>query len=68
MPHDTPAAGDVPVPRFAATGPDAEEYGASAGYPKGDRSTFWNIRALVGSHSHFVVDPVEDAVWKAPRD
>ena len=28
------------APRFAAGGPDAEEYGASEGYPIGDRSTF----------------------------
>jgi hypothetical protein len=39
-------------PHFAAGGPDAEEYGARAGYPKGDRTTFWDIGAVVGSHSH----------------
>jgi hypothetical protein len=40
------------APRFATGGPDAEEYGAQAGYPKGDRTTFWDIGSVVGSHSH----------------
>jgi len=38
--------------RFAAGGPDTEDYGASEGYPIGDRSTFFRIPFLVGSHSH----------------
>jgi CubicO group peptidase (beta-lactamase class C family) len=41
-----------PPPRFAAGGFDAERYGASAGYPKGDRATYLEIGSLVGSHSH----------------
>jgi CubicO group peptidase (beta-lactamase class C family) len=41
------------APRFAAGGPDAEDYGASEGYPIGDRSTFFRIPFLVGSQSHF---------------
>jgi CubicO group peptidase (beta-lactamase class C family) len=41
------------APRFAAGGPDAEEYGARDAYPIGDRSTFFFHRLfLVGSHSH----------------
>ena len=40
------------APRFAAGGPNAEEYGARAGYPKGDRTTYWDIGWVVGSHSH----------------
>jgi CubicO group peptidase (beta-lactamase class C family) len=40
-------------PRFAEGGPDAEDYGASNGYPIGDRSTFFRIPFLVGSQSHF---------------
>ena len=40
------------APRFAARGPDAEDYGASHGYPIGDRSTFFRIPFLVGSQSH----------------
>ena len=40
------------APRFAAGGPNAEEYGASSGYPTGDRTTFFRIPSLVGSHSH----------------
>jgi CubicO group peptidase (beta-lactamase class C family) len=51
--RDTPAAGEEPAPRFAAGGPDAEEFGTRAGYPKGDRTTFYRIGSLVGSHSHF---------------
>jgi CubicO group peptidase (beta-lactamase class C family) len=40
------------APRFAEGGPDAEDYGASNGYPIGDRSTFFRTPFLVGSHSH----------------
>jgi CubicO group peptidase (beta-lactamase class C family) len=40
------------APRFTAEGPDAEQYGARAGYPKGDRTTFWDLGSVVGSHSH----------------
>jgi CubicO group peptidase (beta-lactamase class C family) len=40
------------APRFAKDGPDADEYGARNGYPTGDRSTFWQLPFLVGSHSH----------------
>jgi CubicO group peptidase (beta-lactamase class C family) len=40
------------APRFAAGGPDAQDYGASEGYPIGDRSTFFRVPFLVGSHSH----------------
>jgi len=39
-------------PRFTQGGPDAEEYGASQGYPIGDRATFNRIPFLIGSHSH----------------
>jgi hypothetical protein len=41
------------APRFAAGGPDAEDYGANNGYPIGDRSTFFRIPFLVGSQSRF---------------
>jgi CubicO group peptidase (beta-lactamase class C family) len=57
--HDAIAFESSPVdssarsaPRFADTGPDADDYGASDGYPLGDRSTFNRIPFLVGSHSH----------------
>jgi CubicO group peptidase (beta-lactamase class C family) len=40
------------APRFAASGPDAAAYGAGDGYSIGDRSTFFTIPFLVGSHSH----------------
>ena len=47
------AEGSAPsAPRFAAGGPDAQDYGASEGYPVGDRSTFFRVPFLVGSHSH----------------
>jgi CubicO group peptidase (beta-lactamase class C family) len=39
-------------PRFAASGPDARDYGEDDGYPIGDRSTFFRIPYLVGSQSH----------------
>jgi hypothetical protein len=72
-----------PPPRFAAGGPDAQELGAGAGYPKGDRATFFRIESIVGSHSHqfsgirgqrIYVDPrsklvmVNTAVHKRPID
>jgi len=41
----------APAPRFAQDGPEAEEYGASDGFPTGDRTTFFRIPFLVGSHS-----------------
>src|SRR6266446_7578727 len=47
----SPAA-SAPAPRFAPSGPDAEDYGASDGHPTGDRTTFFRIPFLVGSHSH----------------
>jgi CubicO group peptidase (beta-lactamase class C family) len=40
------------APRFAPGGPDADEYGAGDGYPIGDRTTFYRLPFLVGSHSH----------------
>jgi CubicO group peptidase (beta-lactamase class C family) len=40
------------APRFVAGGPDTEDYGASQAYPIGDRSTYFQIPFLVGSHSH----------------
>jgi CubicO group peptidase (beta-lactamase class C family) len=40
------------APRFSPSGPDAEDYGASDGYPIGDRSTYFRTPFLVGSYSH----------------
>jgi CubicO group peptidase (beta-lactamase class C family) len=44
-------------PRFTQGGPDAEDYGASAGYPVGDRETCSrgsvNLAFLIGCYSHF---------------
>ena len=47
-----PAPTNSSGPRFAASGPDAKEYGEDAGYPIGDGSTFFRVPYLVGSHSH----------------
>jgi CubicO group peptidase (beta-lactamase class C family) len=46
-----PAAATAPGPRFSADGPDADDYGGSQGFPIGDRTTFFSIPFLVGSHS-----------------
>jgi CubicO group peptidase (beta-lactamase class C family) len=40
------------APRFAPSGPDAADYGASDGDPIGARSTFLRTPFLVGSSSH----------------
>ena len=40
-------------PRFAQGGPDAEEYGANAGYPVGDRTSCSRPDHRVGCYSHF---------------
>src|SRR3989440_7713978 len=37
--------------RSAPDGPDAEGYGAADGFPIGDRTTFFRVPFLVGSHS-----------------
>jgi CubicO group peptidase (beta-lactamase class C family) len=39
-------------PRFAAGGVEAAANGAADGYPLGNRSTFFRLPYLVGSHSH----------------
>ena len=53
MTTPNPERGGHEVPaRFAPGGHDPEAYRASAGYPKGDRTTFREIGCLVGSHSH----------------
>ena len=61
-------------PRFVAGGPDSEDYGASQGYPIGDRSTFFQIPFLVGSQSHLdqifegrVIRRASDAVASRAR-
>jgi CubicO group peptidase (beta-lactamase class C family) len=41
------------APRFSQGGPDAQEYGASQGYPIGDRTTCSQPAFRVGCHSHF---------------
>ena len=50
--RDTGPKAEAPRPRFIAGGPVADELGAGAGYPKGDRATFYDVRMTVGSHSH----------------
>ena len=51
--RESPPVAEQVAPRFAADGPDAETYRASAGYPKGDRRTFWDVSTIVGTHSQF---------------
>jgi CubicO group peptidase (beta-lactamase class C family) len=51
-PPTTPSVSSSAGPRFAASGPAAEDYGVGQGYPMGDRRTFYTIPYLVGSHSH----------------
>jgi len=46
------AAPGPAAPRFTAGGFDADAYGAPDGYPLGNRSTFFRVPYLVGSHSH----------------
>jgi CubicO group peptidase (beta-lactamase class C family) len=41
------------APRFAADGPNAEDYGAREGYPIGDRTTFLTVPFFVGTFSHY---------------
>src|SRR5206468_6445700 len=50
--RDTPVAANEPPPRFTTGGPDAEEFGASMGYPKGSGATYLRTRWRVGSFSH----------------
>jgi CubicO group peptidase (beta-lactamase class C family) len=59
-PRDAIASASSPVeqsgtagPRFAQGGPDAEEYGASDGYPIGARGACQRVAFLVGCQSHF---------------
>jgi len=40
-------------PRFAQGGPDAEDYGASDGYPIGERGACQRIVFFIGCQSHF---------------
>jgi CubicO group peptidase (beta-lactamase class C family) len=42
-----------PGPAFSDTGPDAEIYGVSAGFPTGDRTTSNQPQHLVATYSHF---------------
>ncbi|HEV8440478.1 MAG TPA: serine hydrolase [Methylomirabilota bacterium] len=51
-PPSSAAPSSIAGPRFAANGPDAEEYGEKESFPKGDRATFYRLPFLVGSHSH----------------
>ena len=62
-----PPAGEEPPPRFATGGADADLFGVSAGYPKGDRATYWDIGSVVGSHSHLDEIFPGRLIHKAPR-
>ena len=47
-----PGPAGEPGPRFNASGPHAADFGAADGYPKGTRTTFYDVGTSVGSHSH----------------
>lgn len=47
------ASATAPGPVFSNTGPDAEAYGAAAGYPVGNQLTAAKLEYLVGTYSHF---------------
>lgn len=47
------ANASAPGPVFSNTGPDAEAYGAAAGYPVGNQLTAAKPEYLVGTYSHF---------------
>jgi CubicO group peptidase (beta-lactamase class C family) len=64
--RDTPRADGEPPPRFAAGGPDAALFGAGAGYPNGNRATYFRIGSVVGSHSHLDEIFTGRLVHKAP--
>src|SRR5206468_3147975 len=51
IPIGRPMTPALPAARFAPSGPDAEDYGASDGHPTGDRTSFFRTPFLVGSHS-----------------
>ncbi len=65
MPDPERDGHEVPA-KFATGGQDPEVYGASAGYPKGDRTTFREIGSLVGSHSHLDEIFPSRVIRKAP--
>jgi CubicO group peptidase (beta-lactamase class C family) len=46
------AAAVAASPRFSPSGADADDYGAAQAFPTGDRTTFFSLPFLVGSHSH----------------
>ena len=46
-------AAEPATPVFSDTGPNADEYGASEGYPIGSASVVAEMRYLVGTYSHF---------------
>ena len=47
-----PGPAGEPGPRFNVSGPHAADFGAADGYPKGTRTTFYDVGTSVGSHSH----------------
>ena len=64
--HHAAAGGEEPPPHFAQDGPDALEFGAGEGYPKGTRATYFRVPNLVGSHSHLDEIFPSRQIHKAP--
>jgi CubicO group peptidase (beta-lactamase class C family) len=54
------------TPIFSDTGPNADEYGASEGYPVGSASVAAQMRYLVGTYSHFDQIVPARVVTRAP--
>lgn len=51
-PSSRAASSPTAAPRFAPSGPNAAHYGEGAGFPMGDRTSFWEVPHIVGSFSH----------------
>ena len=64
--RDSPVPDDEALPRFASGGPDAEAFGASAGYPIGDRAGPVDVSSLVGRYSHLDEIFPARSIRKAP--
>jgi CubicO group peptidase (beta-lactamase class C family) len=54
------------TPVFSDTGPNADDYGASEGYPVGNASVYGQMRYFVGTYSHFDQVVAAHVVTHAP--
>lgn len=65
------------LPVFSDTGPDAAAYGATDGYPIGNKANFGSQRTLVGAYSHYdqirpaqpiAAPPAPSVLTRAPQE